>query len=82
MPEEKVTEEYAVYKREVWVQRFNVQASSLEEAIRKAENDEGEVDEETCLEYSHTLDLSLWTVQAPDGTEYRFNDQHQRWKKF
>jgi hypothetical protein len=87
MPEEQVTEEYAVYKREVWVQRVNVQASSLEEAVEKAGRGEGDVDE-NMPEYSHDLDLRTWTVAVPvcvDGlpttVDYGFDDCTGQWKE-
>jgi len=51
---------YHIGVREVHVSTMLVHATSKEDAIRKVKDGEGE---EVLLEYSHTLDPDIWTVE-------------------
>lgn len=55
---------YRVEVKEVYSSHRIVEADSPEEAIAKVKGDEGE---EVLLEYSHTLDSSLWNVTDESG---------------
>ena len=53
---------FIVFKREVHVQGYEVEAKDEGEALHKAVEDEGDLIEER-VEYSHTLDPETWTVE-------------------
>lgn len=56
---------YAVLVREVWVQVYQTEADSPEEAIKQVKD--GEVDPDGGrIEYSHRLPDDTWTVEE-DG---------------
>lgn len=55
---------YIVQIREVHISHREVEAESAKEALEQAGGGE-----ETFLEYSHTLDPRLWTVQEKGSNE-------------
>lgn len=57
-----MSETYIVSVREVHVQQVKVEAASEDEAKTKVVEGEGEYLDDK-LEYSHTLDKDLWTVE-------------------
>lgn len=55
---------FAVYVREVWVQKHLVEATDEQEAIMDVCNGMGDMVEDDGLEYSHSLDTDTWTAEA------------------
>jgi hypothetical protein len=55
---------FAVYVREVHVQKHLIEASSEQEAIMDVCNGMGEMVEDGGLEYVDTLDTDTWTAEA------------------
>ena len=58
--------------REVWVQAYDVDADSKEEAIKKIAEGDGNVVEWE-LDYSHMLDPETW--EAEELTKIKENDK-------
>lgn len=57
--------QYLVGIREVWVNTVLVEAESEEKAIEKA--GDGDIDPDfDMLEYSHSLDSEVWSVEKKD----------------
>jgi len=57
---------YIVNAKEIWVQGYEVEADSMEEAIEKVKDGEANVAEEL-FEYSHTLGADVWGVENMEG---------------
>ena len=53
---------YRVYVREVHVQTVEVEADSMEDAIRKVEEDDDVNLVDNTLAYSHLLDADTWWI--------------------
>lgn len=53
---------FDVLVREVWIQVYEVEASSQEEAIKKTWNGEATIAEGR-IEYSHRMKSELWTAE-------------------
>ena len=60
---------WKIFKREVWIRSVTIEAGSLAEAMKIAEDDE-EDNDDGCFEYSHTRNRSTWTAIGPDGELY------------
>lgn len=58
---------FKVFIREVWVQEYEVEASSEKEAITKVSRGLGDMVEGS-LEYSHALDTDTWTAEEDKPT--------------
>ena len=54
---------YRVMVREVHVQQVDIEADNEKDAIEGVQMGEGEM-QDNRLEYSHTLDPELWTVEV------------------
>ena len=59
---------YRVFRREVWVQPVEVEASSESEAIHKVWMGAGTV-LEIQLEFSHMLGTDTWTTEQCEGDD-------------
>lgn len=56
---------YRVFVKEVWVQAFDIEAESKEEAIKLITEGDGDIVQDE-LDYSHSLDPDTWTVEELD----------------
>ncbi len=55
---------FAVFVREVHVQKYLIEATNESAAIQAVADGEGEIVEENGMEDSHSLDPDLWTAEA------------------
>ena len=63
---------YAVLVREIWIQVYETDADSAEDAIARVQRDE--VDPaDGLIEYGHRLPPNTWTVEAVDTSAHQTN---------
>jgi len=55
---------YTVLRREVHISHQEIEADSVEDAINRVVDGEGD---EVYFEYSHTLDSDIWSVEDANG---------------
>jgi hypothetical protein len=56
---------FIVERKEIWAQNLTVEAESLEEAIKKVQDGDGEIIENQ-FEYCRTLNSDTWNVYAQE----------------